>query len=322
MVMALVVAIGADPNSQRNLEFGLETGTWGFPRLRPWYGEMETDARVLLGTAYQHPSGNRSPRKQADEYRRGAMGSVVVAQASGAMRVATSPHWPDEVAEGRIKYPERFPLVPLFAIEGLALAEVPAEVAEGFRLSAINQGEGRLVEIPDAVLARLGDLAGVSSPDAATEFSESPGVSAGAVAAPVRNRRGAGRSNDPAATAAVEKWAEDLAAQLYVQEGWSVEREGKPFDLRCTRGSEERHVEVKGTTGEGASVFLTRNEVLHAAQFPTDLVVVTGVALDRRAEPVSASGGSLHRFADWVPAQVDLRPTQYEYRIPWSDIDR
>ncbi|MFE4851465.1 protein NO VEIN domain-containing protein, partial [Streptomyces sp. NPDC056689] len=36
------------------------------------------------------------------------------------------------------------------------------------------------------------------------------------------------------------------------------------YDLRCTRGTEERHVEVKGTTGAATSVELTINEALHA----------------------------------------------------------
>lgn len=43
-----------------------------------------------------------------------------------------------------------------------------------------------------------------------------------------------------------------------------VKKLGKPYDLRCTRGTEERHVEVKGTTGAATSVELTINEVLHA----------------------------------------------------------
>ncbi|MFE5052710.1 protein NO VEIN domain-containing protein [Streptomyces sp. NPDC056637] len=34
--------------------------------------------------------------------------------------------------------------------------------------------------------------------------------------------------------------------------------------MRCTRGTEERHVEVKGTTGAATSVELTINEALHA----------------------------------------------------------
>ncbi|MFC8765879.1 protein NO VEIN domain-containing protein [Streptomyces sp. NPDC057193] len=39
---------------------------------------------------------------------------------------------------------------------------------------------------------------------------------------------------------------------------------GKPYDPRCTRNTQERHVEVKGTTGAATSVELTTNEVLHA----------------------------------------------------------
>ncbi|MFF8974968.1 protein NO VEIN domain-containing protein [Streptomyces sp. NPDC014995] len=43
-----------------------------------------------------------------------------------------------------------------------------------------------------------------------------------------------------------------------------MEKLGKPYDLRCARGTEERHVKVKGTTGAATSVELTTSEVLHA----------------------------------------------------------
>lgn len=46
------------------------------------------------------------------------------------------------------------------------------------------------------------------------------------------------------------------------KQGWTaVEKRGKPDDLRCTRGTDERHVE--GITGAANSVELTINEVLH-----------------------------------------------------------
>ncbi|MFD0516303.1 protein NO VEIN domain-containing protein [Streptomyces aureus] len=63
---------------------------------------------------------------------------------------------------------------------------------------------------------------------------------------------------------AIELHAEDHTVAHYEKAGWTVEELGKPYDLRCTRGTEERHVEVKRTTGAATSVELTINKVLHA----------------------------------------------------------
>lgn len=88
------------------------------------------------------------------------------------------------------------------------------------------------------------------------------------------------------------------------------------YDLRCTKGTDERHVEVKGTTGLGETVILTRNEVEHAlAWHPNvDLFVVTEIRVDGRGgdHPV-ASGGVAHVCRNWRPAEEDLRAMGYEY---------
>ncbi|WP_437081385.1 protein NO VEIN domain-containing protein [Streptomyces sp. enrichment culture] len=74
---------------------------------------------------------------------------------------------------------------------------------------------------------------------------------------------GAGYISNPKKRKAIEEHAEQLATAHYEGQGWTVEKLGKPYDLHCTRGTDERHVEVKGTTGAATSVELT-NEVLHA----------------------------------------------------------
>ncbi|MET8438917.1 DUF3883 domain-containing protein [Streptomyces sp900116325] len=93
---------------------------------------------------------------------------------------------------------------------------------------------------------------------------------------------------------------------------------GKPYDLRCTRGTEERHVEVKGTTGAPTSVELTINAVLHARDKDNtvDLYVVSDIKVDTQTDPYTASGNKVTLFTDWEPAEEDLRPRKYEYRIP------
>jgi hypothetical protein len=81
---------------------------------------------------------------------------------------------------------------------------------------------------------------------------------------PQRRRRGAGYISDPKRRKAIEEHAEQLATAHYEGQGWTVEKLGKPYYLRGLRSTEERHVEVKGTTGAATSVELTINEVLHA----------------------------------------------------------
>jgi Domain of unknown function (DUF3883) len=74
---------------------------------------------------------------------------------------------------------------------------------------------------------------------------------------------GPGRENDPLVRRAVERYAEDCAKRWLEGQGWMCERIGAPYDLRCTKGDQELHAEVKGAQGNGKVVKLTRNEVLH-----------------------------------------------------------
>jgi hypothetical protein len=82
---------------------------------------------------------------------------------------------------------------------------------------------------------------------------------------------------------AVEQRAMELARAHYEQRWPCVEdvSMGECFDLRCRNADQELHVEVKGTTGMGKSILLTRNEVGHAtALFPRmALFLVKGVTL-------------------------------------------
>ncbi|MGQ4388867.1 protein NO VEIN domain-containing protein [Streptomyces sp. SAS_270] len=65
-------------------------------------------------------------------------------------------------------------------------------------------------------------------------------------------------------------------------------------------GAEERHVEVKGTTGAATSVELTVNEVLHARDKDNtvDLYVVSDIRVDTVTDPYTASGGTVSHYPD------------------------
>lgn len=93
------------------------------------------------------------------------------------------------------------------------------------------------------------------------------------------------------------------------------------YDLLCLRGAEELRVEVKGTTGDGGSVLLTRNEVDHARdRYPhVALVVVSGIDLAGRGTGApTASGGALRVFLPWDvdAAGGQLRAETYKLTLP------
>jgi hypothetical protein len=115
----------------------------------------------------------------------------------------------------------------------------------------------------------------------------------------------------------VEEHALAWAIRHYRAQGWTVEDVGstQPYDLRCTReGVGELHVEVKGTTGLGETVILTRNEVLHARAWPSvDLFVVTEIGVEGRDnDRPLASGGVAHLCRAWKPDEEDLTPLGYD----------
>lgn len=88
----------------------------------------------------------------------------------------------------------------------------------------------------------------------------------------------------------------------------------KPYDLLCVRPGRELHVEVKGTTTDGSTVILTRNEVTHAnlATCLNALFVVSSI----RMENGQASGGECAVIDPWAPKQEHLTPINYYYRVP------
>lgn len=68
---------------------------------------------------------------------------------------------------------------------------------------------------------------------------------------------------DPQIRRAVELHAMEAARKHFQTDGWDVEETSArhPYDLRIRRGHEVVQVEVKGTTGAGTEVVLTRGEV-------------------------------------------------------------
>ncbi len=109
-----------------------------------------------------------------------------------------------------------------------------------------------------------------------------------------------------------------LATAHYEGQGWTVEKIGKPYDLRGTRDAEEHHVEVEATAGAATSVELTINEILHARDKDNtvDPYAVSGIRVDTATDPYTADGGTVSLRPHRDPAEEGLGPRTCEYRLP------
>ncbi len=125
-----------------------------------------------------------------------------------------------------------------------------------------------------------------------------------------------------AARKAVEKRAMQVAVD-HLREKWMVVMDvsaTESFDILCRSGEEILHVEVKGTTSDGATVILTRNEVLHArSQHPrVALYVVSEIDIELSKTDFVASGGLLTRYEPWAIDDFPLLPVSFQYCLKSS----
>ncbi|MFF3326942.1 protein NO VEIN domain-containing protein [Streptomyces sp. NPDC002889] len=311
----MMVHVGQSTESQRNLQYGIETRSWGFPEEKPQYRYARPRFAVLATGA--------SPRVQLESWLE-ETATLYLFEIRGDFYTGTAWHWPDEEAEQRIKYPCRFGIEPLAVLHDVPLGpDGPLTQAgsDAIRRSGTDRGMGKLVSMPALPLLQQAGIPVDPQQPEVVPLDKSPGFTADQVEGkkkPQRRRRGAGYISDPKKRTAIEKHAEDHAAAHYANQGWTVERLGKPYDLHCTRGTQERHVEVKGTTGAPTSVELTINEVLHARDKDNtvDLYVVSDIKVDTRTDPYTATGDTVTLYENWEPAEQDLRPRTYEYRLP------
>lgn len=135
-----------------------------------------------------------------------------------------------------------------------------------------------------------------------------------------RAQSGQGRQLSAEERSAVEWRAMKIATSHYEKLGWQVDdsvHKSKPYDLRCTRRGQCLTVEVKGTKGNGASVLLTRNEVLHARSNPKTsvLCVVSDIKLKYKNKSIEASGGELKLVAPFDPKSKALEAIAYHYQV-------
>lgn len=295
-----------------NYAFGLETRTWGF-REPPIEDAPVAGDLVLFG---QNFSGTNV--RTSDELWVSESADLTLGQISTAMYTGQGCHWPDEIARGEVLYPHRFGWVSIGQLLEVTLGDdgpLPRELSTALRRFAISHRAGLVVTDVDQLAGAIG-LPGVAS-SVAVNLSQTPGAMTSGDPDP-RSSSSQGRSSNAELNRAVERRAVELAIAHMQELGWTdIEELGKPYDLVCRRDGIERHVEVKGTTGSGADVLMTPNEVAHFRSCPhgADLVVVRDISLAATMDGYEASGGELLLVESYPAAPRDLQATGWSARV-------
>jgi hypothetical protein len=184
------------------------------------------------------------------------------------------------------------------------LVKMPREAIDFFPplLTAVGQAEAH-ASMP-------------SAPSPVEEAEEAVEDAAGKVA---RRGRGQGFQVDQEVKVAVEAHAMNVAAEFYAAAGLVEDVHGKEsYDLVCRRGHEVKHVEVKGTTQDGAEVILTPNEVKHARETKDMALFILSNVIIKRLDDgtVAATGGVRHLYDPWYVDDGTLTPLGFRYRAP------
>lgn len=116
---------------------------------------------------------------------------------------------------------------------------------------------------------------------------------------------------------AVELRAMDVAKDWLEAEGYSVSdvSSNHSCDYHAIKNRKKFYVEVKGTTGRGEAIIITKNELaLHRANFPNNiLILVSGIKLNRQASTPLATGGQMSAVSPWAIEDANLSPLAFQY---------
>ena len=107
---------------------------------------------------------------------------------------------------------------------------------------------------------------------------------------------------DPETNALVEKAAVDFVTAKF--SGWHVEdvsEENLGYDLRCSRGSETRHVEVTGVKGGQEEFIITRNELQTSETDPDFVLAVVTRARTEVPSLREYSGPAMREHFGFTP---------------------
>ena len=135
------------------------------------------------------------------------------------------------------------------------------------------------------------------------------------------NRGGQGFVRESGIRSAIERHAMGRAIEYFRELGYEVQdvHMNRPYDLLCTRGTEELMVEVKGTRSDGSRVLLTHGEVSHsrAHKAESTLFVCSNIELELDDDArLKAKGGRNRVFRPWLLQRRQLSPIACFYSVP------
>jgi hypothetical protein len=118
---------------------------------------------------------------------------------------------------------------------------------------------------------------------------------------------------------AVEKHAVSLAIEHFSEAGWqNIQDVGDfaSYDLTMVRDGMVHIVEVKGTTGSGENIILTKNEVaVHKEFFPHNALVVVSQIKITSNDPPILEGGVLNVIQPWSLVEDWLVAMSFTYEV-------
>jgi Protein NO VEIN, C-terminal len=114
----------------------------------------------------------------------------------------------------------------------------------------------------------------------------------------------------------IEEIAMKRAMKHFVSKGYDTEdmHIGHPYDLKCNNGKNEVFVEVKGTTGGGRKVLLTRGEVDFARRHNQSMALYLVHSISMR-KSMNPNNGTSVVVMPWKIKERNLTPSRYEYEI-------
>jgi hypothetical protein len=233
------------------------------------------------------------------------------------VRRDTRPFWPDEDPSVESTYPWRIEIASPIPMGRVQISPERFTTAEAvaIRSSAIQPAPVRLAGTPGALLRQFSGL--TSSPEGLVAQMQASAPSSTTVRSRAEQVALFGR--DPERNRVVERRAVDVSSDWLRGKGWSVvsrEKDNVGFDLECRLDDSLLHVEVKGTSGTGDEVLVSRNEVRFAQENPETaaLFIVAEIRITSDAEGLpQADGGDLIHSGKWTNLQNGLTPTGFTY---------
>jgi len=140
-------------------------------------------------------------------------------------------------------------------------------------------------------------------------------ASASAVEEALAKSKGQGFAATPEERRAIEARAMAAAKRYFAAKRFKVDdvSSRRSYDLECVRAGSRLHVEVKGTTTDGAAIVLTNNEVKHACDKKNACALF--ILHSIRLKNGKASGGKSLILSPWHLKQANLTPVTFTYRV-------